>query len=265
MTKKKRRPCLPSVPDWPGNVVGAGCDNSNIGLTEETTDRLLAVAGPQLAAQPDWEKLKRLAGDLGNALDILTRMAWRDGSGSRMAPVGDGVQQAVKMAAEVIGRAQQEIAQFLLQAGVIDSGLALGSACHNADGLIVKAGGLPIFIENRYILEIAKKSDRDVINFRGRSFIHHRGKMTETFRLAEILAASCQGSPDEATTLTVLFVLLENTPVALIVDEVIGRERVMYTVLPEYLRSAPGITGAAVSSKGEVLLIIDVDGCFVNT
>jgi len=250
MKKKPPRPRMPVDPF--ARLAGPGNASHN-GLLAQTTEQLLATP-PALRSlpEPDWGRLRRLLPELLRLIDILAGL-------EPQAP--RAVRQLVRTAAAIAADVHSETTDFLRQAGAFESGSGAGLARRKASGLTVKAGGLPIFIEDKFVSEVVRISDINTVRARDRQFVCHRGKMIEVFALAELLAAKAAAAPPGQAKI-MLFASARGIPVALLADELTGRESIVYTALPAYLGAMPGVAGAAVRSGGEVLLVIDLECLF---
>lgn len=127
------------------------------------------------------------------------------------------------------------------------------------DGMVVRVG------EERYILPTSsivrsvkpEPEDLNTVLERG-EMIQLQGELIPLFRLSRLFQVSnAQEDPARG-----LVTVIENDgkQVALLVDELIGRQQIVIKSLGETLRKVQGIAGGAVMPDGRIGLILDVGG-----
>ncbi|MBI5599141.1 MAG: chemotaxis protein CheA [Deltaproteobacteria bacterium] len=128
--------------------------------------------------------------------------------------------------------------------------------------IIVRVHGEAYALPLASVVEIIRISESEIQTVEGREVIYSRGTVYPLRRLANLLNAA--GGAGERSY-AVLITLGEKT-VALLVDELLGREEMVIKSTGEYLSdmNMKGVSGATITGDGGVVFILDVIGLFTG-
>jgi len=127
-----------------------------------------------------------------------------------------------------------------------------------AQALIVRLKEQEIAIPMSLIEETARYSYKEVQRVAGEEMISLRGNLIKLLKLNEILRAGKLPKKDESYRHPTLILGTAEKRLALMVEDIMGREEIVVKYLGEYLKSVRMFSGATISGEGNVRLIINI-------
>jgi len=129
------------------------------------------------------------------------------------------------------------------------------------DGLVLRVGGDRFVIPTPAVQESLRPLPQHVHTTGGRpAMVQVRDRLIPLLHLGR--AFGIQGARDEITDATVVIAEDNGRPVALVVDELLGKREVVIRSLGEMFRGVRGIAGGAILGDGRIGLILDTGGLF---
>lgn len=127
------------------------------------------------------------------------------------------------------------------------------------DGIIVRVGPERYVIPALSVVESFRPAENDYSTFKDRGeMILFRGKLIRLVRLNRIFNLKC--SDVDPWKALVVVAEYENHQIALLLDELLGKEEVVIKSLGDVFKAVNGITGGAILGDGRVGLILDIAG-----
>jgi chemosensory pili system protein ChpA (sensor histidine kinase/response regulator) len=124
--------------------------------------------------------------------------------------------------------------------------------------LIIRSGEQEFAIPLNTVEETTRFAESEVQRLAGEEMVNLRGRMIPLLRLDRVLglkpAVRTDGGGQKLPAL--VLGVMERT-IALMVDEIVGREEIVVKPLGEYLKNLRAFTGASISGEGNVRLILD--------
>lgn len=129
------------------------------------------------------------------------------------------------------------------------------------DGMIVRLHSQKYIVPTLSVLESMMAVDKRIETIAGRGeVVDVRGQLIRLIRLAEIFGLNGKnGSNGHEGVVMIVEDMLGKT-VALLVDEILGRQQVVIKNLGKAVGDIPGVSGGAIMGDGTVNLILDVGG-----
>lgn len=127
------------------------------------------------------------------------------------------------------------------------------------DGMVVKVGNERYVIPTGSIVRAVKPKEEELSTvLKSGNMIRLQDELLPVFRLADLF----QIEADRLELKEALAVIIqdESHKIALLVDELIGRQQIVIKSLGEALKNIPAISGGAIMPDGGVGLILDVGG-----
>jgi len=125
--------------------------------------------------------------------------------------------------------------------------------------LLVECGGQEFAISLTSVEETARIPLSHIHNVGNREIIKLRDQVLPIRRLSDILGYNHNyGAPSEQFYTPIVIVRSTEQTLALMVDELIGREIIVIKPLGEYLKKVKLFSGATISGGGKVRLILDI-------
>ncbi len=129
------------------------------------------------------------------------------------------------------------------------------------DGMIVRLHSQRYIVPTLSVLESMMAVDKRIDTIAGRGeVVDVRGQLIRLIRLADIFGLNGKnGSNGHEGVVMIVEDMLGKT-VALLVDEILGRQQVVIKNLGKGVGDVPGVSGGAIMGDGSVNLILDVGG-----
>jgi len=131
-----------------------------------------------------------------------------------------------------------------------------------AQALIVKVKDQEVAIPMNLVEETTRFSDKDIQRAAGEEMVNLRGTLMRLMRLNTLLAAGKLPKKGEDYRYPTLILVLAEKRVALMVEDIAGREEIVVKSLGEYLKDVRMFSGATISGEGDVRLILNVAHLF---
>lgn len=131
-----------------------------------------------------------------------------------------------------------------------------------AQALIVKVKDQEVAIPMNLVEETTRFSDKDIQRAAGEEMVNLRGSLMRLMRLNTLLAAGKLPKKGEDYRYPTLILVLAEKRVALMVEDIAGREEIVVKSLGEYLKNVRMFSGATISGEGDVRLILNVAHLF---
>ncbi len=131
-----------------------------------------------------------------------------------------------------------------------------------AQALIVKVKDQEVAIPMNLVEETTRFSDKDIQRAAGEEMVNLRGTLMRLMRLNTLLAAGKLPKKGEDYRYPTLILVLAEKRVALMVEDIAGREEIVVKSLGEYLKNVRMFSGATISGEGDVRLILNVAHLF---
>jgi chemosensory pili system protein ChpA (sensor histidine kinase/response regulator) len=131
-----------------------------------------------------------------------------------------------------------------------------------AQALIVKLKDQEVAVPMNLVEETTRFSDKDIQRTAGEEMVNLRGTIMRLLRLNTILGAGNLPRKDEDYRYPTLILVLAERRLALMVEDIRGREEIVVKSLGEYLKNVRMFSGATISGEGDVRLILNVAHLF---
>lgn len=142
--------------------------------------------------------------------------------------------------------------------------IRLPLAMSMVDTLIVRSGGAIFAIPSEGIVRILKTPKAAFKTIFEKSVLPLNGNTIPFRRLSSIFDEYCEDDPTKSYVLTAI-IKSENRPLALGLDEIIGKQKVVIKNIGKFLGNVKGISGAYIQGDGKIILVINIrDVCNVK-
>ena len=131
-----------------------------------------------------------------------------------------------------------------------------------APALIVKLGDQEMAVPMNFVEETTKIAGRDIQRTAGGEMVNLRGTLLKLYKLNELLGVGRFPIQDDAHRHPALILGTADKRIALMVEEITGREEIVVKSLGEFLKGVELFSGASISGEGDVRLIINVSPLF---
>jgi chemosensory pili system protein ChpA (sensor histidine kinase/response regulator) len=131
-----------------------------------------------------------------------------------------------------------------------------------AQALIIKVNDQEVAIPMNLVEETTRFSDKDIQRAAGEEMVNLRGTLMRLMRLNTLLVAGKPSKKGEDYRYPTLVLVLAEKRVALMVEDIVGREEIVVKSLGEYLKNVRMFSGASISGEGDVRLILNVAHLF---
>ena len=131
-----------------------------------------------------------------------------------------------------------------------------------AQALIVKVKDQDVAIPMNMVEETTRFSDRDIQHVAGDEMINLRGSLLRLMRLNTLLSVGKLPKREMDFRYPTLILVLADKRLALMVEDIMGREEIVVKSLGDYLKNVRMFTGATISGEGDVRLILNVAHLF---
>ena len=143
--------------------------------------------------------------------------------------------------------------------------IRLPLAMSMVDTLIVRSGGETFAIPSEGIERILKTPKRAFKTIFEKSVIPMNGSTIPFRRLSEIFEDYCEDDPKKSYVLTAI-IKSENRRLALGLDEILGKQKVVIKNIGKFLGNVKGISGAYIQGDGRIILVVNIrDVCRIKT
>lgn len=127
-----------------------------------------------------------------------------------------------------------------------------------AQALIIKVKEQELAIPMTLVEETTRFSYKDVQRAAGEEMVNLRGSLIHLLKLNDILGVGKFPRRDESFRHPTLILGMAEKRLALMVEDILGREEIVVKSLGEYLRSVKMFSGATISGEGDVRMILNV-------
>ncbi|MGE5807861.1 MAG: chemotaxis protein CheA, partial [Nitrospirota bacterium] len=124
--------------------------------------------------------------------------------------------------------------------------------------LVVKLGDQEMAVPINFVEETTSFSGKDFQQAGGEEMVNLRGTLLKVSRLNHLLEVGRFPIKDDACRHPALILGMAGKRIALLVEEIRGREEIVVKPLGEFLKSVKLFSGASISGEGDVRLIINV-------
>jgi chemosensory pili system protein ChpA (sensor histidine kinase/response regulator) len=131
-----------------------------------------------------------------------------------------------------------------------------------AQALIVKFKDQELAIPMNLVEETTRFSFKEIQRAAGEEMVNLRGTLVRLLKLNDLLGVGKFPRKDEAFRHPTLILGMAEKRIALLVEDIIGREEIVVKNLGEYLRGVKMFSGATISGEGNVRLILNVSSLF---
>ncbi len=131
-----------------------------------------------------------------------------------------------------------------------------------AQALIVKLNDQEIAIPMNLVEETTRFSFKEIQRAAGDEMVSLRGTLLRLIKLNELLGVSKFPKKEETFRHPTLILGMSEKRIALMVEEIVGREEIVVKSLGDYLKGIKLFSGATISGEGNVRLIINIASIF---
>jgi chemosensory pili system protein ChpA (sensor histidine kinase/response regulator) len=128
--------------------------------------------------------------------------------------------------------------------------------------LIIKMKDQEVAVPMNLVEETTRFSDRDIQRAAGEEMVNLRGSLMRLLRLNALLSAGKLSKREENYRYPTLILVLAEKRLALMVEDIVGREEIVVKSLGDYLKNVKMFSGASISGEGDVRLILNVAHLF---
>lgn len=126
-----------------------------------------------------------------------------------------------------------------------------------AHALIVRFGDQEMAVPMSLVEETTRFSFKEIQRVAGDEMVNLRGTLIRLLKLNEILRAGRFPKKDETFRHPTLILGMAEKRLALMVEDIVGREEIVVKSLGEYLKTLKMFSGATISGEGDVRLILN--------
>ena len=220
----------------------------------------------------DPEQLRRAAVDKGfltsgeakgmsdaDALNLVFRPGFSTASAiGKVSGRGVGMDVVTNQLAKINGRIEIKTEKGVGTRFIIKLPLTLAIA----QALIVKVKEQEVAIPMNLVEETTRFSDKDIQRAAGEEMVNLRGSLMRLLRLNTLLAAGKFPKREEDYRYPTLVLVLAEKRLALMVEDILGREEIVVKSQGEFLKNVRMFSGATISGEGAVRLILNVAHLF---
>ncbi len=131
-----------------------------------------------------------------------------------------------------------------------------------AQALIVKFKDQELAVPMNLVEETTRYSFKEIQRAAGEEMVNLRGSLTRLLKLNDILGVGKFPKKDETFRHPTLILGMAEKRIALMVEDIVGREEIVVKSLGEYLRTVKTFSGATISGEGNVRLILNISSLF---
>ena len=131
-----------------------------------------------------------------------------------------------------------------------------------AQALIIKFKDQELAVPMTLVEETTRFSEKDIQRAAGEEMVNLRGTLVRLHKLNEVLGVGKFPKKEETYRHPTLILGMAEKRLALMVEDITGREEIVVKSLGDYLKSIKLFSGATISGEGNVRLIINVAALF---
>ncbi len=131
-----------------------------------------------------------------------------------------------------------------------------------AQALIVKLNDQELAVPMNLVEETTRFSNKDIQRAAGDEMVSLRGTLVKLLKMNELLGVGKFPSKEDTFRHPTLILGMAEKRIALMVEEIIGREEIVVKSLGDYLKGIKLFSGATISGEGAVRLIINIASLF---
>ncbi len=131
-----------------------------------------------------------------------------------------------------------------------------------AQALIVKVKDQEVAVPMNLVEETTRFSEKDIQRAAGEEMVNLRGTLMRLLRVNTLLGAGKLPRREEDHRYPTLVLVLAEKRLALMVEDILGREEIVVKSLGDYLKDVRMFSGATISGEGDVRLILNVAHLF---
>jgi len=131
-----------------------------------------------------------------------------------------------------------------------------------AQALVVKLKDQEIAIPMNLVEETTRFSEKDIQRAAGEEMVNLRGTLLRLFKLNDLLGGGKFPKKEETYRHPTLILGMAEKRLAVMVEDITGREEIVVKSLGEYLKGVKIFSGATISGEGNVRLILNVSSLF---
>ncbi len=131
-----------------------------------------------------------------------------------------------------------------------------------AQALIVRMKDQEVAVPMNLVEETTRFSEKEIQRAAGEEMVNLRGSLMRLLRLNSILGAGKLPKREEGYRAPTLILVLAEKRIALMVEDIVGREEIVVKTMGEYLKQVRMFSGATISGEGDVRLILNVAHLF---
>ena len=242
-------------------ILSARHDGSSIVLQIEDDGRGM---DPEQLRRTAVEKNFLTAGEAkalsdGDALNLIFRAGFSTAAAvGKVSGRGVGMDVVTTQLGKINGRIEIKTEKGVGTRFIIRLPLTLAIA----QALIVKVKEQEVAIPMNLVEETTRFSDKDIQRAAGEEMINLRGTLMRLLRLNSLLTAGKLPKREEDFRHPTLILVLADKRLALMVEDIVGREEIVVKSLGDYLKNVRMFSGATISGEGDVRLILNVAHLF---
>ena len=131
-----------------------------------------------------------------------------------------------------------------------------------AQALIVKFRDQELAVPMNLVEETTRFSLKEVQQAAGEEMVNLRGTLVRLLKLNDLLGMGKFPRKEETFRQPTLILAMAEKKIALMVEEIIGREEIVVKSLGDFLRGVKMFSGATISGEGNVRLILNISSLF---
>jgi chemosensory pili system protein ChpA (sensor histidine kinase/response regulator) len=131
-----------------------------------------------------------------------------------------------------------------------------------AQALIVKLKDQELAVPMNLVEETTRFSFKEIQRAAGEEMVNLRGTLIRLLKLNDLLGVGKFPKKDETLRHPTLILGMAEKRLALLVEDIVGREEIVVKSLGEYLRGVKMFSGATISGEGNVRLILNISALF---
>jgi chemosensory pili system protein ChpA (sensor histidine kinase/response regulator) len=195
----------------------------------------------------------------GDALNLIFRPGFSTASSvGKVSGRGVGMDVVTTQLGKINGRIEIKTEKGVGTRFIIKLPLTLAIA----QALIIKMKDQEVAVPMNLVEETTRFSDRDIQRAAGEEMVNLRGSLMRLLRLNTLLSAGKLSKREEGYRYPALILVLADKRLALMVDDIVGREEIVVKSLGDYLKNVRMFSGASISGEGDVRLILNVAHLF---
>jgi chemosensory pili system protein ChpA (sensor histidine kinase/response regulator) len=131
-----------------------------------------------------------------------------------------------------------------------------------AQALIVKFNDQELAVPMNLVEETTRFSFKDIQRAAGEEMVNLRGRLIRLFKLNDLLGTGKFPRKEETFRHPTLILGAAEKNLALMVEDIVGREEIVVKSLGDYLKGIKMFSGATISGEGNVRLILNIASLF---